>query len=272
MQRLILNADDYAMDEGADRAILTLIAQKVVTATSAMALSPRWTQAADEIRQMNADCGLHLDLTSEFAATRSAVPALPALIARSYAGKLDADAIGGAIDAQLDLFEGALGRPPDFIDGHQHVHQLPIVRSQLMDALRRRYGADAARIGIRICASRRWRGTKAQLIGALGAAPTEELARRFGHLVNSDFIGVYGFSPKADLPSLWRQWLTDMAGEVPLAMCHVAAPSGRSAPGDPIRAARINELTWLASDAFRDLCAELSVTLNRWPRESRSGV
>ena len=205
MRRLILNADDYAMDEGGDQAILTLIARKVVTATSAMVLSPRWTQAAGEVAQMNADCGLHLDLTSEFAATKLATLSLSDLIARAYAGRLNAAAIRDAIEAQLDLFERPLGRPPDFVDGHQHVHQLPAIRSELIDALQRRYGAEAAKIGIRICTPRRWRGAKARFIGVLGAMPTAKLARRTGHAVNSDFLGVYGFSPDAALPLLWRQ-------------------------------------------------------------------
>ena len=266
MRRLILNADDYAMDEGGDQAILILIARKVVTATSAMVLSPRWTQAAGEVAQMNADCGLHLDLTSEFAATKLATPSLSDLIARAYAGRLDSAAIRDAIEAQLDLFEHALGRPPDFVDGHQHVHQLPVIRSQLTDVLQSRYGAGTARIGIRIGTPRRWRGAKARIIGALGAASMAKLASRLGHPINTDFLGVYGFSPKARLPVLWRRWLTGMRGGIPLAMCHVAVGSSRSTIADPIRPARVKELAWLASDAFQELCAELSVTLDRWPR------
>jgi len=95
------------------------------------------------------------------------------------------------------------------------------------------------------------------------------LARRSGHPVNSDFLGVYGFSPQADLRLLWRQWLTGMQGDMPLAMCHVAAASSRGTIPDPIRAARVKEFSWLASDAFQELRAELSVTLDRWPRGSQ---
>ncbi len=272
MRQLILNADDYAMDEGVDRAILTLIGQGIVTAASAMVLSPRWTKAAGQIGQEKADCGLHLDLTSAFAASRLTLPGLSGIIARSYAGRLDIPAISDVIETQLDLFEHALRRPPDFVDGHQHVHQLPGIRSQLFDALRRRYGAGASRIGIRVCTARRWRGAKAATIGALGAAGTAKLAREFGHPVNSDFVGVYGFSPDAKLPILWRGWLAGMRGDAPLAMCHVAAASGPARPRDPIRPAREAEFGWLASNAFRDLCAERSVSLERWPRGGgRSG-
>jgi predicted glycoside hydrolase/deacetylase ChbG (UPF0249 family) len=266
MRRLILNADDYAMDEGVDRAILELIGRNVVTAASAMVLSPRWRDAANEIKDLNADCGLHLDLTSPFAASRLKVPKLSDLIARSYTRRLRLGDTRDVIEAQLDLFEHALGRPPDFIDGHQHVHQLPHVRRLLTDALQIRYGAGAARIGIRICLPRRWRGRKAHTVGALGARPMAKLARQFGHPMNSDFLGVYDLSPTADLPRLSRDWLATMQGNLPLAMCHVADASGRSEPSDLIRPARIKEFGWLSSDGFRDLCAANDVSLVRWPR------
>lgn len=49
--------------------------------------------------------------------------------------------IAAEITRQLDAFEEALGRPPDFVDGHQHVHVLPGVRRALLDILVRRYPA-----------------------------------------------------------------------------------------------------------------------------------
>jgi predicted glycoside hydrolase/deacetylase ChbG (UPF0249 family) len=266
MRRLIINADDYAMDEGVDRAILALIGRNVVTAASAMVLSPRWREAAGEIKDLDADCGLHLDLTSPFAVSRLKVPKLSDLITRTYTRRLRLGDTRDVIEAQLDLFEQALDRPPDFVDGHQHVHQLPHIRRLLTDALQIRYGAGAARIGIRICLSRRWRGTKAHTIGRLGARPMAELARQLGHPANTDFLGVYDLSPTADLPRLWRDWLATMQGNMPLAMCHVANASGWSEPNDLIRPARIKEYGWLSSDGFRDLCAANDVVLVRWPR------
>ncbi|WP_088345651.1 MULTISPECIES: ChbG/HpnK family deacetylase [Rhodomicrobium] len=261
MGGLILNADDYALDEAVDRAILDLAARKIVTAASAMVLSPRWREAAVAIADRPIDVGLHLDLTSHFAAPVFPVASLRALIGKAYAGRLDVIRLRAAVDVQLDRFEAELGRRPDFIDGHQHVHQLPVIRLELLDALKRRYGSAAGAIGLRICKSRRPRGLKAELIGALGANRFAALAQ--GHPVNSDFLGVYGFSPRADLEALWKAWLSHPEGEAPLAMCHVAVegPSG----GDPIRAARLREFAWLGSGAFADLCAEFSITPARWP-------
>jgi hypothetical protein len=108
---------------------------------------------------------------------------------------------------------------------------------------------------------------KAWVIGALGAKRLAKLAVRRGHPINSDFAGVYDFSPNADLAACWRRWLANLQGEAPLAMCHVAAASGQSSGEDPIRQARLNEFSWLASDAFAELCREYSVTLCRWPAE-----
>ncbi len=263
MRRLILNADDYALDDAVDRAILELGSRGIVTAVSAMSLSPRWDEAAAALEGQNVDCGLHLDLTSPFAARLLPVKSLSSLIASAYAARLDRSVVRTTIETQIQLFEAALGRRPDFVDGHQHVHQLPGIRTELLDALRRRYGLDASSIGIRICTARRWRGPKAAIIGALGGDGLAKLAAERGHPVNSDFAGVYDFSPSADLALLWRGWLAGLQGEAPLAMCHVASEGNRGE--DPINAARLREFAWLGRSAFRDLCAEFSVTLARWP-------
>jgi predicted glycoside hydrolase/deacetylase ChbG (UPF0249 family) len=58
-RRLILNADDYAMDAAVDDAILALAERRVVTAASAMVLSPRWREAAAALSSRPVDIGLH---------------------------------------------------------------------------------------------------------------------------------------------------------------------------------------------------------------------
>jgi predicted glycoside hydrolase/deacetylase ChbG (UPF0249 family) len=70
------------------------------------------------------DLGLHLTLTGQ----RS----LPRLALAACLGRLDAGAVAIALRDQLDAFLAAFGRPPDFIDGHQHVHLLPVVRGQVV--------------------------------------------------------------------------------------------------------------------------------------------
>ncbi len=63
-----------------------------------------------------------------------------ALVMASCARRLPAAAVSRRIALQLDAFEGAMGGPPDYVDGHRHIHQLPQIRSALLEELTRRYG------------------------------------------------------------------------------------------------------------------------------------
>lgn len=266
MRNLIINADDYAMDAGVDAAILRLAGLGVVTATSAMVLAPRWPEAAAALRDgPRLSVGLHLDLTSPFAAA-SGLPgqSLSALILRAHAGLLSRAALRREVDRQLSLFDDALGRPPAFADGHQHVHHLPVVREVLLEALEDRYGAGKSSIGLRICAPRRWRGAKAAIIAATGAGSLARLAAKERHPVNSDFAGVYDFAPAADMPTLWEGWVAGLKGSFPLIMCH-AATGNEPAPDDPIRQARLREFEWLASKEFRSFLRRRALSPACWP-------
>jgi chitin disaccharide deacetylase len=263
---VILNADDYAMDDGVDAAVLALARRGVITATSAMVLSPSWPEAGRRLRDVELSRGLHLDLTSPFAETHEAALArpLPHLMAAAYSRRLDAAALRRAIGRQFDRFEAVAQMPPDFVDGHQHVHQLPGIRDELVAALKERYGQAASAIALRVCLTRRWRGLKALIIAHTGARSFAALAAGGGHPMNSDFAGVYGFSPRADLAGLWRRWLGSLSGERPLVMCHVATEGVAAGLADGIRSARLNEWKWLGSPAFQDLCAEIGIKRAAW--------
>jgi chitin disaccharide deacetylase len=261
---VIVNADDYAMDESVDAAILDLCERGAVTATSAMVLSPTWPEAAKALKDAPLSRGLHLDFTSPFAGEDYPRQSITGMTIKSHAGALDRKQMERAIARQLSLFETHMQATPDFVDGHQHAHQLPGVGEALVAVLGERYGADAGRIGLRICASRRWRGVKASIIGRTGAFRLAALAAPPGHSTNSDFAGVYDFNEDADLVALWANWLDGLEGAAPLVMCHVAA-HGEHDGNDPIRGARYREYDWLRSEAFFALTRRLSKTPARWP-------
>mgnify|MGYP001373880324 CR=1 FL=1 len=44
------------------------------------------------------------------------------------------------LERQLDEFIAAFKRPPDFLDGHHHVHQIPRVRRLVLELFQRRIG------------------------------------------------------------------------------------------------------------------------------------
>ncbi|MEZ5728755.1 MAG: ChbG/HpnK family deacetylase [Burkholderiaceae bacterium] len=263
MTPVIVNADDYGLVESVDAAIIALGRLGVVTACSAMVEPSRWPVAAAAFRGAfgtggngTPEIGLHLELG------RSGV-GLPRTLVRAYARQLERGALQGLVDRQLDRFEDEIGAAPVFVDGHEHVHQLPRVRDVLVDRLLARYRGDAMP-AIRICAPSRWRGMKAALIGVLGASALRSLAGAAGLPTNSDFAGVYDFSPSADLPALWRRWVSTSAGPRPVIMCHVALPGEVAAAGDRIAGAREREFAWLSSPGFGQLLESLDARPVGW--------
>lgn len=257
---LIINADDFAQSEAVDAAIIDLAERKAINATSALVLSPRWKKSAEKLIAHPIQVGLHLDLTSEFTHQFGCNYPLSKLIYAAYLRQLDISQLETIIEFQWNRFIEGYGRAPDFIDGHQHVHQLPIVRDALFAVIIKKGWYLQHSHWLRSCSSKSWRGYKAMIVEALGAKPFQQKADALGIKTNSDFAGVYNFNENADLNDLWEGWLSQLHGKMPLIMCHVAISSqlGQQIEQDekaldPIYGARLNEYKWLASDNFKIL-------------------
>ena len=144
MLRFALCADDYALTPGVSRGILELVEAGRLSAVSVLVTAPKWPQAAGELKPFAsaADIGLHLNLTLGAPlgalpglAPANQFPALGLLVRSALLGRLPLAEIAAEIARQIDSFAQYLGRLPDFIDGHQHVHALPGVRDALLQVL-----------------------------------------------------------------------------------------------------------------------------------------
>lgn len=255
MKRLVLCADDFGQDEAVVAAICGLARRGRLSAVSCLALGPAFAAGAAVLRGAEVDLGLHLDLTG---GAGPLLAPLPVLLARAYSGALDRAEVGRRLAAQLDAFEAAAGRPPDFLDGHQHVHQLPIVRDVVLATLEHRYRAGT--VPVRNTVPRRHRGAKAAVVAALGGRALREALRRRAIPHNGDFAGVYGLHPGADYAGLMRGWLASI-DDGGLLLCHPGEPGGSSA--DPIGPARVSEHRYLASEAFPRALAGADAALVR---------
>jgi predicted glycoside hydrolase/deacetylase ChbG (UPF0249 family) len=268
IRTFILNADDYALNAGIDAAILDLAGRGIVTSTSAMVLSPRWKEAGPALASAAINRGLHLDFTSPFVSKSFRELSISKAVLHAYCGLTSREAIRRNIVHQLSLYEEVLGEAPQFIDGHQHVHQLPGIRAELLACLKRRYGHQAQRVKIRFCEPACWRGLEAALVGATGAKSLKRLASTDGFTGNTDFAGVYSFAKGSPLNSHWRSWLLTLAGAEPMIICHPATVAGETpAVPDKIAEARKAEYEWLKSEAFRDLLNETHTAPANWPSE-----
>lgn len=250
---IIISADDFAQSEAIDAGIITLIEQEKLSATSCLTLSPRWHQAAKLITaniRMKADIGLHLDFTQ----FNKPYP-LATLIFLAETRGLPKQHIYLTINQQLDRFEEALGTAPDYVDGHQHVHQLPQIRDALLSTLTQRYHSHLP--WIRIAKPPAQDGLKAFIIGVLGANALAKQAKKLGFKHSCSLLGVYRFAGSSkDYLAYLEKWFTIAAQQtntgIPVLMCHPAkqVASSNQVRGDPIYSARINEFEIMNSEHF----------------------
>lgn len=263
---LCVVVDDFGLSDGVCVAALTLIQQRRVHAIGCQvgaAAWARWSPHARALQPALVDVGLHLDFTET--PLRMPAQSLRHLMAASWTRRLDASLVRTEILAQLDAFEQAMGRPPAYVDGHQHVHQFPVVREALLDELLSRYPTALPWLrSTRHAAQPRgvgaqWRAAaKASVIERLGASHFAALVQSRGGQLNERLCGVYDFRgdghaylARADA------WLRACrTGD--LLMCH---PAVRDAPGDPIAPARRAEYRALSGADFPALLSRHRVRL-----------
>ena len=124
---LVVNADDLGLSEGVNRGILHAHERGIVSSASLMVRAPAAAQAAEELRSRpHLGVGLHVDL-GEWAHVDGEWRTV-------YEVVDDGDAAGVAEEVvrQLERFRALLGREPDHLDSHQHVHQREPSRTALL--------------------------------------------------------------------------------------------------------------------------------------------
>lgn len=264
-RRLRICVDDFGLGAGVDQAVLRLARRGRISATSCMVGAPQWRADAPALRALDPavlDVGLHLDLTAFPLDARLRLP-LPHWLARSHLRLVPRSALHSEIEAQLDAFEQAMGRPPAHVDGHQHVHQLPVVRDELLAVLQARYGGRRPWLRRTRRPPAERGNSKAWLIEALGCTGLAGLAVRNGYRQNKHLLGVYDFKGGEErYLALLEAWLRT-AQDGDLLMCH---PATELLAGDAIAAARVWEYKVLAGPAFAALLAREAIQLEETMR------
>jgi chitin disaccharide deacetylase len=276
-RRVVLCADDYALTEGVSRGILELAGQGRITATSVMSNMAGWPALAPGLRAAGdrIAVGLHLNLTTGAPlgpmpglAPHGRFPALGGLLLDAFRRRLRSKELREEIERQLAAFERSFGAPPAFVDGHQHVHVLPIVRSVLITVLSERGFAGRVWLrdpsdGIAAIAARATATRKALIVRALSIG-FRRAARNAGFATNEGFSGFGPLddtaSPEKVLQAGFRQ-----LGARPVVMCHPGYADETLRELDPAVESRPAELAYLASDAFLDLLRQRGVELAKSP-------
>ena len=248
LKEIIVCADDFGLDERVNGGILRLVELGRLSAVSCFTDAPSWRDAGAKFRGA-ARCvhvGLHFNLTQPFGHGEHS---LAHWITRCLSGTVDVSAVRAHLQRQWENFVAVVGRQPDFIDGHQHVHAFPIVRSLVHDFVGRVWHNDAVPIR---AVSPSFGGTDApfkraviQLLAKAGPQRADDRAI----FLNTGFAGDYSLRAHADYERLFAGWLA-RAPDRGLIMCHAALRPARGAA-----TARQREYRFLASARFTELFA-----------------
>ncbi|MEW6261961.1 MAG: ChbG/HpnK family deacetylase [Thermodesulfobacteriota bacterium] len=272
---LTVCADDYGLAPGIGQAIRDLAARGRVTAVSCCTLGPRWPSEGRLIRELaaEADIGLHLTLTDHQPlgpmpglAPQGRLPSLTKLMALAYSGRLDTHEISDEIERQTDRFEASFGAPPIFLDGHHHVHQLPVIREAVLSIFVRRLirpGAWLRYLAEPWSRIRRHAASigRAWLLSLLG-----RVLARWGRVLNisgnEGFRGVRSFRERSPYHLLFKRFLTAPFPRT-LIMCHPGLVDEDLIKLDWVTRTREEEYAFLAGAEYPGLLAESGWSLVR---------
>lgn len=250
----MLNADDFGQSPGISEGIAGLAHSGRLSATSCLSSSAQWPSLAPMLRTLPPHVlrGLHFNLTEgaplspELRRHWPRFPTLPRLILSAHARRLPEQALVAEFAAQLHAFTDGAGQWPDHVDGHQHVHHLPVVRDVFVRAVLDMKTDVAVRSTARLLGP--GFGLKRALIARTGGMTLERLLQRHSIRHNRWLLGVYDFEA-VNYRVLMQGWLAHLPLEGGLLFCH---PGATDHQPDAIAGARLRELAYLSSAAFED--------------------
>ena len=272
-RRIAIAADDYGISPGVDGAILELIRKERLSAVSCMTVFDRWGLASQELRHHGEtiDLGLHFTLTKypplsgvNALGEKKSHPGPSSLFLASLVGIIDATAITNELNAQIDRFIDGTGRPPDYVDGHHHVHQFPVICDAVTACVDERLPTS----WIRQCGN-----TAANILGinktriktgflAFGSLKLQTLCRRNGIKMNAGFSGCYDFSSSPPYDVLFERFVHYLP-DLGLVMCHPGKVDATLAQLDDLTEQREVEFEFLKSRAFTSALDRADVKLVR---------
>ena len=291
MKQLIINADDFAMTPGINRAIAECHRNGILTSTTIIANGDAFDDAVRRLAELpSLAVGVHLNLSQgRPASPADEIPTLldsrgelflkPArLLHRLASNKVRPAHIERELRAQVRLAIQA-GISPDHLDGHLHTHVVPGVR-EIVIGLAREFGIPAVR-----CPVERTRKTKRQgYVGSRRSARaipgraarrvvTEGIsffARRFAklldaadllrpeHFTGNAYVGAFDAGAVRDVLDSLEDGVTEL-------MCHPGyVDAALPATGGSLQQQREAEVQALTSPTIREHLNALGIQLTSY--------
>jgi hypothetical protein len=274
-RRIWLCADDYGIAPGVNSAIRDLILSGRLNATSVMTAAPHLTPGeADALEMLNsgtkrAAIGLHVTLSAPFQPLSEDFAPLRAgaflthqqTMRAGMMRRLQPERLTIEIATQVRAFIDAFGHPPDFLDGHQHIHLMPQVRDAFLKVVAETVPQAWVRQCGRARAGFRLGDRKAMLLD-LSSLRFRAKAKKLGLATNPAFAGAYNFNAATDFATMFPRFLAGMP-DGGLIMCHPGHVDAELKRLDSLTTQREREFAYFKSDEFPRALAQHGVTLAR---------
>jgi len=269
VKSITLCADDYSFTPEITSAIIELIDKNRLSAVSCMVNTASWHKDAERLKPYinKVDVGLHFTLTDVLPCNTELLESWKnsslshiKLILQAYTKKLNSKFIQSEIKEQIGRFQKALGILPHFIDGHQHIHQLPVIRDALLTVYQEMFTDRACYIRIPISEEL---NIKTLVIRMTGGRKLKNRLLKKNIPFNTSFSGVYNFANAEHYPTYFRQFLANIKSGG-LIMCHPALQANSSL--DSISQQRCHEYNYLNSDKFLQDCKVQNIQVHRFQK------
>lgn len=271
MRRIVVCADDYALSPAVSAGIRELIATGRINATSVMTIFPELAQEAKALQAIKSpipfQIGLHATLTGNFtplkatpiSSSHGRLPMSDKIWPPFGYFRIDPHAVKTEVSAQIEKFIGAFGRPPDYVDGHQHVQLMPGIRAKLLEAVKEL----APNAWVRQCSpSRKSKGpgdAKTRFLSYLSRGFRAQ-AERAGLKYNPAFSGAYDYFAPGDFGALFARFIEGLP-EDGVVMCHPGHVDDILKSRDILIHQREKEYAFLSSDEMPRVLARAGVAL-----------
>lgn len=283
---MILSADDFGISPAVDEGILMLIEKNIISSVSCMVTgtNPSLTKNLDQLKRYDKkiDVGLHLVLTDHEPLVAHSVSSgligksghfhsLKSLGLRAYSGQVSPDSLDLEIKNQVESFTSIFGRGPDFIDGHQHIQQYPVIRNSIMIAMKSFPSLKYIRIANLpnhwIWSSAKSVSPRFAIENLALAIPGRQAAAVFAkenipH--NRYLLGYYRHTPDVQFKTIFSKYLSIKPQSKDIFFCHPGFIDEHLKKVDSLVSSRLDNLKFLLSAEFEDLCFINKISINKF--------
>lgn len=283
---MIVCADDFGISQSVSDGIIELLSMERLTAVSCMLNYDKNidNQMVKLINyKSNCDIGLHLNLTSGRPLTngldsssglvdqRGSFLSFNKLLKNVLTNRVNTSILFNEIEKQLNFFALLTNFLPNFIDGHQHVQQLPIIRDVLLELCAKIYKNNKFYLRVGTFPLRQAIVNNLSLRMIIGSVSIDLFAKRYNQMIksrkilcNNNLLGYHNYNSEERFEDVFSKYLTLVSSNNDIFFMHPGYIDDDLISRDSLVNGRLTNLEFMKSDCFHDLLKKNNLTLTTY--------